>query len=185
MSTEHRGSPSLLAGLRLGAFRHAWSALFACVVAVSIVLAGCSASRPPLEAAQGTEAPADLPPPVPLREKLDTALLGLIERHAAGGTKSVLAYAASKGIELNEMRVSVRVLATSEQDVDRLEQEIRSAGGDVWSRFENSIFAELPVAALGAFAAREAVWRMDMQRSLSPPAELGPTVPDLPKEIEE
>ena len=120
----------------------------------------------------GTDAAASAS--VPLREKLGTGLLGLVGRHEEGGAKSVLAFARANGLDLNEMRVSVRVLATTEQDVVRLEQQIKDAGGSVESKFENSIFAAVPVAALGGFAAGEAVWRVDAQQRLS--------VPPLPTE---
>ena len=118
---------------------------------------------------------------VPLREKLDANLLGLVQTYADGDSKSVLAYARSNSLDLNDMRVSVRVLAASEQDVDRLERRIEDAGGRVVSKFENSIFAAVPVAALGGFAAGEAVWRVDVEQSLfSPPLPTQPKAENMP-----
>ena len=108
--------------------------------------------------------------PVLLRDKLGAHLLALVEGHAAGGIERASSYAKSKGVDLLEGRVSVQVLAASDNDVPRLEQQIKNAGGSVQSRFENSIFAAIPVRALGAFAADDAVWRIDAeQRAFSPP----------------
>ena len=51
-----------------------------------------------------------------------------------------------------------------------LERRIEEAGGSVQTTFENSIFAMLPVPALGALASGEEVWRMDMQQRSVPAA---------------
>ena len=107
--------------------------------------------------------------PVPLRDKLGTHLLALVESHAAGDLERASSYAQSKGLDLREGRVSVQVLAESEQVVPGLERQISSVGGSVQSRFENSIFATIPLPALAAFAADEMVWRIDAeQRAFSP-----------------
>ena len=112
------------------------------------------------------------PPVVPLREKLGAHLLALTTSYADGGFQAVQTYARSAGLNLPEQRVSVQVLAASEQDVAGLEQRIEEVGGSVQSTFENSIFAILPVPELGALASGEAVWRMDMQRTVLVPAEV-------------
>lgn len=115
------------------------------------------------------------PASVPLREKLGAQLLGLVESHRNGGADGALAYAKSNSLDLSEDRVSVHVMAASEQDVGHLEQRIKDAGGSVESKFENSIFAAMPVAELGVFAASEAVWRMDAQPALFAPAQTEPS----------
>ena len=116
-----------------------------------------------------------MPLSVPLREKLGAQLLGLVESHRNGGIDSALTYAKSNSLDLSEDRVSVHVVATSEQDVNHLEQCIKDVGGGVESKFENSIFAIVPIAELGVFAASEAVWRMDAQRTLfAPPTQTKP-----------
>ena len=112
------------------------------------------------------------PPVVPLREKLGAHLLALSASYADGGSQAVQTYARSAGLNLPEQRVAVQVLAASEQDVAGLEQRIEEVGGSVQSTFENSIFATLPVPELGALASGEAVWRMDMQRTVLGPAEV-------------
>ena len=110
-------------------------------------------------------------PPVPLGDKLGAHLLALVEGHAAGGLEQASSYAQSKDLDLREGRVSVQVLAESEQDVPSLERRILGVGGSVQSRFENSIFAAIPLPALAAFAADEAVWRINAeQRAYSPQA---------------
>ena len=153
---------------------------------VGVFLAGCSAppELPPVADAGvgdcaavssqlGSEAAAS--PSAPLREKLDAALLGLVEGYEGGGFEGALAHARSSGLDFSEKRVSVRVLAASAQGVDCLEQWIRGAGGSVESNFENSIFASVPVGALRAFAASESVWRVDAQQRLfAPPAPAQP-----------
>ena len=112
---------------------------------------------------------------VPLREKLGTPLMGLVESHRNGGFEGALVYANSHRLDLSEKRVPVHVVAASEQDVSHLEQSIKDVGGSVESKFENSIFAIVPIAELGAFAASEAVWRMDAQRALfAPPTQTEP-----------
>ena len=109
--------------------------------------------------------------PVPLRDKLGAHLLALVEGHAAGDLERASSYAQSKGLDLREGRVSVQVLAESEQVVPGLERQILSVGGSVRSRFENSIFATIPLPVLAAFAADETVWRIDAeQRAFSPQA---------------
>ena len=107
---------------------------------------------------------------IPLREKLGAQLIGLVESYRNNGFESALAYAKSSSLDLREDRVSVHVVATSEQDVSNLEQRIKDVGGSVESKFENSIFATMPVAELGVFAASEAVWRMDAQPALFAPS---------------
>ena len=111
------------------------------------------------------------PPPV-LHEKLGAHLLALTTSYADGGFQAVQTYARSAGLNLPEQRVAVQVLAASEQDVAGLEQRIEEVGGSVQSTFESSIFATLPVPELGALASGEAVWRMDMQRTVLGPAEV-------------
>ena len=129
----------------------------------SAVLCGCA-----LLPGRITPTGADAQP-VPLRDKLGAHLLVLVEDHAAGDLERASSYAHSKGLELRQGRVSVQVLAASEQDVPDLERHIQSVGGSVQSRFENSIFAAIPLPALGAFAADAAVWRIDAeQRVFSP-----------------
>ena len=163
---------------------------------------GCSAQPelPPLvdadvencadfrKAAASSGGRGSTPPSVPLREKLGAQLLSLVESYEDGGSKSVLAYARSNSLDLTEMRVPIRVLAASEQDVNCLERQITDAGGSIESNFENSIFAAMPVDALRAFAASEAVWRVDVQqRPFAPPGPPEPIAenPQDPKEDEE
>ena len=112
------------------------------------------------------------PPPVPLREKLGVHLLALSTSYTDGGSQAVQTYANSAGLDLTEQRVSVQVLAVSQQDVLLLEQRIEEAGGSVQTTFENSIIATLPVSVLGAFASGEEVWRMDMQQRVLAPVEV-------------
>ena len=109
------------------------------------------------------------PPPV-LHEKLGVHLLALSTSYTDGGSQAVQTYANSAGLDLTEQRVSVQVLAVSQQDVLLLERRIEEAGGSVQTTFENSIFAMLPVPALGALASGEEVWRMDMQQRSVPAA---------------
>ena len=107
------------------------------------------------------------PPPV-LRGKLGAHLLALSTSYADGGSQAVQTYANSAGLDLTEQCIAVQVLAASEQDVLLLEQRIEEAGGSVQATFENSVFAMLPVPALGALASGEEVWRMDMQQRSAP-----------------
>ena len=102
--------------------------------------------------------------PVPLRDKLDAHLLALVEGHAAGDLDRATSYARSKGLDVREGRIPVQMLAASEQHVPALEQRINSVGGSVRSHFENSIFAAIPLQALGEIAADDAVWRIDAER---------------------
>ena len=139
-------------------------------ISVPIYLIGFRVARTLVQALPLSDGAA--PPSVPLREKLGAHLLALSTSYADGGSQAVQTYARSAGLDLPEQRVSVQVLAASEQDVAGLEQRILEAGGSVQSTFENSIFATLPVPALAAFARREGVWRMDMQRAALAPAEV-------------
>ena len=155
-----------------------WSAVFACLLLlVGIIPSACAV--PPEAVPSSTDSPRQVgerfrdgaaPPSVPLREKLGAHLLALTTSYADGGSQAVRTYARSAGLDLPEQRVSVQVLAASEQDVAGLEQRILEIGGSVQATFENSIFATLPVPALGAFASGEGVWRMDMQRAALAPA---------------
>ena len=159
-----------------------WSAAFACLLLLVGVVPSACAVPPEAAVASSTDSSAlqvgerfhdgAAPPSVPLREKLGAHLLALSTSYADGGSQAVRTYARSAGLDLPEQRVSVQVLAASEQDVAGLEQRILEAGGSVQSTFENSIFATLPVPALAAFARREGVWRMDMQRAALAPAEV-------------
>ena len=109
--------------------------------------------------------------PLSLRDKLGTDLLALVEGHAAGGVDRANSYAQSKGLDLRDGRVAVQVVAASDHDVSHLEQRINSLGGSVQSRFENSIFAAIPLPALGTFATDDAVYRIDAERrAFSPQA---------------
>ena len=144
----------------------------ACLLA-SVALCGCALLQGrtteldrQADACAGSAAPAAgaVAQPVPLRDKLGAHLLALVEDHAAGGLEQASSYAQSKGLDLREDRVSVQVLAASEQDAPNLERRIESVGGSVQSRFENSIFAAIPLPALVAFAENETVWRIDAQR---------------------
>lgn len=101
---------------------------------------------------------------VALRDKLGADLLSLVEGHTADGVDRATSYVRSKGLDVREGRVPVQVVAASRQHVPDLEQRINSAGGSVQSRFENSIFAAIPLQALGEIAADDAVWRIDAER---------------------
>lgn len=177
------------------------AAPFLCVLLVCVALAGCSAQQElPLledagigncggfgEVAASSSAKGSMPT-VPLHERLDGSLLSLVESYEDGGAKAALAYAKSSGLDFGERRVSVRVLAASEQDADFLKRRIGEIGGKVESSFENSVFASMPVDVLRAFAASEAVWRVEAQRSLfSPPSPAEPVAenPQDAKEDEE
>ena len=152
---------------------------------VDVDIRNCGGSG---KAAASSGGRGSTPPSVPLREKLGAQLLSLVESYEDGGSKSVLAYARSNSLDLTEMRVAIRVLAASEQDVSCLERQITDAGGSIESNFENSIFAAMPVDALRAFAASEAVWRVDgQQRLFAPPGPPEPIAenPQDPKEDEE
>ena len=115
--------------------------------------------------------------PVPLADKLGAHLLALVEDHAAGDLERASSYAQSKGLDLREDRVAVQVLAASEQDASSLERRIKSVGGNVQSRFENSIFAAIPLPALAAFAENDTVWRIDAQRRAFSPQTPGDARP--------
>ena len=101
---------------------------------------------------------------VALRDKLGADLLSLVEGHTTDGVDRATSYVRSKGLDVREGRVPVQVVAASGQHVPDLEQRINSAGGNVQSRFENSIFAAIPLQALGEIAADDAVWRIDAER---------------------
>ena len=159
------------------------SLIFACLLLfVGIVPSACSALPGALpsessdcadcediHAASAIDQSASL---VPLREKLGAHLLALSASYADGGAIAARAYAKSKGFDLPGERVSVQVLAASEPDVKPLEQRIAEVGGSVQSVFESSIFATLPVSAIGALASTKAVWRMDMQQDMLAPPEI-------------
>ena len=157
-----------------------WSAVFACLLLLVGVVPSACAVPPEAAATSSADSPSSqvgerfrdgaAPPSVPLREKLGAHLLALSTSYADGGSQAVRTYARSAGLDLPEQRVSVQVLAASEQDVAGLERRILEVGGSVQSTFENSIFATLPVPALAAFASGEGVWRMDMQRAALAPA---------------
>lgn len=147
---------------------------------VGIVPSACSGLHEPLPSVasdcadcEDTHAPSAIDQSaslVPLREKLGVHLLALSASYADGGAIAARAYAKSKGFDLPRERVSVQVLAASEPDVQPLEQRIAEVGGTVRSVFESTIFATLPVSAIGALATTKMVWRMDMQRNvLAPP----------------
>jgi len=156
-----------------------WSLV--CLLPLIVVQIACSAQPEPLPSVASdcvdcekirTPSAGDqsASPPVPLREKLGAHLLALSASYADGGSNAVQAYAKSNGLDVREQRVSVQVLAASEQDVQRLERRIGEVGGSVLSTFESSIFATLPVSAISALARTKAVWRMDLQRNvLAPP----------------
>ena len=159
-----------------------WSLFFTCLL-LPIVVPSCSTQPEPFPSVASDcadcgeiHAPSasdqSALPSVPLREKLGTHLLALSTSYADGGANAVRAYAQSNGLDLPEERVSVQVLAASEQDVQRLERRIGEAGGSVLSVFESSIFAMLPVSAIGALASTKGVWRMDMQRNVLAPPDL-------------
>ena len=159
-----------------------WSAISLAflVLLASVIPSACSAqvSSLPTEALTGAGCIAPsvcdqaAAPPTPLREKLGAHLLALSTSYADGGSEAVQTYARSAGLNLPEQRVAVQVLAASEQDVAGLEQRIEEVGGSVQSTFESSIFAILPVPELGALASGQAVWRMDMQRTVLGPADV-------------
>ena len=161
-----------------------WSLV--CVLPLIVVQSACSAQPEPLSPVgldcvdcEKIRTPSagdqSASPPVPLREKLGAHLLALSASYADGGANAVQAYAKSNGLDVREQRVSVQVLAASDQDVQRLERRIEEVGGSVLSTFESSIFATLPVSAIGALASTKAVWRMDMQRNvLAPPDVINP-----------
>lgn len=159
-----------------------WSAVFACLLLLVGVVPSACAVPPEAAATSSADSPSSqvgerfrdraAPPSVPLREKLGAHLLALSTSYADGGSQAVRTYARAAGLDLPEQRVSVQVLAASEQDVAGLEQRILEVGGSVQSTFENSIFATLPVPALAAFASDEGVWRVDMQRTALAPAEV-------------
>ena len=153
----------------------------ACVLA-SVALCGCALlqglmtqPKPPSNACTNcpdtpSGAPVDAQP-VPLRDKLGAHLLALVDDHAAGGLDRAYSYAQSKGLDLRDGRVAVQVVAASDHDVSHLERRISSVGGSVQSRFENSIFAAIPLSALGTFAIDDAVYRIDAERlAFSPQA---------------
>lgn len=143
-----------------------------------LALCGCALFEGPATQADAcTDCPDATNPavaeaqPVTLRDKLGAHLFALVESHAAGDLERASSYAQSKGLDLREGRISVQVLAESEQVVPGLEQQISSVGGSVQSRFENSVFATIPLPVLAAFAADEKVWRIDAaQRAFSPQA---------------
>lgn len=160
-----------------------WLAFFACLLLlVGIVPSACSAPPRPLPSVasdcvdcEDIHVPSAIDQSaslVPLREKLGAHLLALSASYAAGGAIAARAYAKSRGFNLPEERVSVQVLATTEPDVQPLEQRIAEVGGSVQSVFESSIFATLPVSAIGALASTKAVWRMDMQQDVLAPPEI-------------
>lgn len=161
-------------------FAPLWSAtLFApLLLLVAVVPSACSVQPKPATAEDADCVSCDsahaavvgnrVTPPPPLREKLGAHLLALSTSYTDGGLQAVQTYANSAGLDLTEQRVSVQVLAVSQQDVLLLEQRIEEAGGSVQTTFENSIFATLPVPVLGAFASGEEVWRMDMQQRSAP-----------------
>lgn len=139
-------------------------------------------SRGGADALSGSEGST---PSASLREKLDSSLLSLVESYEDGGSEAALAYAKSSGLDFGERRVSVHVFAASEQGIDFLKQRIVEIGGKVESSFENSVFASMPVDALRTFAAGEAVWRVEAQRSLfSPPSPAEP-VAENPQDAKE
>ena len=153
-------------------------ATVACLLA-SIAVGGCAllqgrtgSPEPPADVctdcpdAAGTHVDAS---PIPLRDKLGAHLLALVERHVVGDIARASSYAKSTGVDLREGRVSVQVLAASDQDLAHLEQRIKNLGGSVRSRFENSIFAAIPLRSLSAFAAEDAVWRIDAERRVFSP----------------
>ena len=159
-----------------------WSAISLAflVLLASVIPSACSAqvNSLPTEALAGAGCIAPsvcdqaASPPASLREKLGAHLLALSKSYADGGSEAVQTYARAAGLDLPEQRVSVQVLAASEQDVAGLERRIEEVGGSVQSTFENSIFATLPVPELGALASGEAVWRMDMPHAVLAPAEV-------------
>ena len=155
-------------------------AVAACVLA-STALCGCAslqgrttAADSPADARSAAVADAQ---PVPLGDKLGAHLLALVEDYAAGDLERASSYAQSKGLDLREDRVAVQVLAASEQDASSLERRIKSVGGNVQSRFENSIFAAIPLPALVAFAENDTVWRIDAQRRAFSPQTPGDARP--------
>ena len=137
-----------------------WRFAASAALLAGVVLCGCA-----LLPGRITSASADAPP-VPLRDKLGAHLFVLVEDHAAGDLEQASSYARAKGLDMRQGRVSVQVVAASEQDVPDLERRIESMGGSVQSSFESSIFAAIPLPALGAFAANETVWRIDAARAV-------------------
>ena len=154
-----------------------------CLMATCLVLVGCVAPQPSETAADASgagETTADhslvnaVPAPVPLRDKLGTHLLGLVDGYSENGNAGAMAYAEANRVGVLEDRVSIRIVAASNQHANALMREIDTAGGSVQSLFENVVFASLPIAAIERVLRGEAVWRADLQQPTFAPPILRP-----------
>ena len=143
--------------------------LQAVIESVSANQATTSDSKPWMESS--LRQPYRLPgPPTPLADKLDARLLAVVEQFEVGGMEAASAYGAANGIHVENDHVTVRIIADSEGDVERLKRLIETATGSVGATFENNVYASLPVAVIGTFARAAMVYRMDLSEEVvSPP----------------
>ena len=123
--------------------------------------------------------PYHLPRPARLLvHKLDARLVDLIEQFDAGDPEAATAYGATHGVEIRDGTVAVRLVAESEEAVERLKRWIEEvANGEVTATFENNIYASLPVLDITDLARSGMVHRVDLEEPVfAPPGQ--PSGPD-------
>jgi hypothetical protein len=134
------------------------------------LLSSCnnSVQQPPqqaTEAKQATEAQQESAP-VSTKDKLDSVLLNLVKAREKGGEKSVVSYANSIDLALENGQVPVTIIGVSEEKLASIQEKLANNGGTEITTFENNLYALVPVEAIKPLAADDAVWTMSLSRQM-------------------
>jgi hypothetical protein len=137
---------------------------------VMFLLASCNNSvqqspQQTTETQQTTEAPQKSAT-VSTGDKLDGVLLNLVKARKKGGEKSMLTYANSIDLKLENGQIPVTIIGISEEKLASIQKKLAVNGGKEITTFENNLYAVVPVEAIEPLAADDAVWTMSLSRQM-------------------
>lgn len=140
---------------------------------VMFFLASCnnSVQQPPQQTTetQQTTEPPQKSATVSTDDKLDGVLLNLVKARKKGGEKSMLTYADSIDLKLENGQVPVTIIGVSEEKLASIQEKLIANGGSSLTTFENNLYALIPLKAIESVAAEDAVWTMSLSRQMSYP----------------
>ena len=111
--------------------------------------------------------------------KIQHSLLQLADEFGARGERGLASKAAELSVPVEGRDVTVKLVATAEDELDALERQVRQAGGRIVADFENTLYAEVPADRLEGFDDSRALFHMsspgtirELQQALGRPAPL-------------